>query len=212
LRQLNDSTVVYDRKNGTSDTVRFTYQCCGGGSSFDTSYIYSILNKKVDTIYTNSTKDTIFYTRNGVITKFPIGGASASPCSNVYFDGLDPATSTIFDTVNPPVTDIPSLRNLDCATYISAIDGSFWSSNGTTYKTKVFNVPLHQSDVFTATAGQTTFVLPGAPIGKLWGYRNGVKLPTAWTWAGNTVTYVPANNGSKIMDAGDVVSFETERY
>ena len=215
LRQLNDSTVVYDRKNGTSDTVRFTYQCCGGGSSFDTSYIYSILNKKVDTIYTNSTKDTIFYTRNGVITKFPIGGASASPCSNVYFNGLDPATSTIFDTVNPPVTNIPSLKNLDCATYISAIDGSFWTSDGTTYKTKVYNVPLHQRDLITATASQITFTLTKVPIGgteKVHVTRNGVDISNAWTWAGNVGTYIPASNGSKVMDAGDIIRFHYEAY
>jgi hypothetical protein len=212
LRQLNDSTVVWDRKNGTSDTVKFSFKCCeGGGSSFDTTYIYSILNKKVDTIYTNSTKDTIFYTRNGVVTKFPIGGESGTSCNNVYFDSNDPATATIFDTANPPVVNDDALKNLSCATYFG-LDGSVWTSDGTTYKTKVFNVPLHQSDVFIATAGQTTFILPGAPIGKLWGYRNGVKLPTAWTWVGNTVTYIPANNGSKIMDAGDIISFETERY
>lgn len=215
LRQLNDSTVVWDRKNGTSDTVKFSFKCCeGGGSTFDTTYIYSILNKKVDTIYTNSTKDTIFYTQNGVVTKFPIGGETGTSCTNVYFDSNDPTTATIFDTANPPVVNDDALKNLSCATYFG-LDGSVWTSDGTTYKTKTYSSPIHQRDVIIATANQITFTLTKTPIGgteKVHVTRNGVDISDAWTWVGNVGTYLPAINGGKVWDAGDIARFHYEAY
>jgi hypothetical protein len=56
------------------------------------------------------------------------------PCGNVFIDTDNPATATIFDTANPPVTNDDALKNLDCALYIGT-DNSAWTSNGTTYKT-----------------------------------------------------------------------------
>jgi hypothetical protein len=43
-----------------------------------------LMKRYVDTIYTNSTKDTIFYTKNGTTVKFPIGGASATPEKAIF--------------------------------------------------------------------------------------------------------------------------------
>jgi len=147
---------------------------------------------------------------NGVA--FLIEGVPTANGVNVYFNSTDPATATIFDDVNPPITNDNTLKANSLNTYISSVDGSVWSWNGTSYITKVYNSPIDQSDVFTATANQTAFTLSKTPIGKIYGYRNGVKLPTAFTWIGTAVTYVPANNGTKTIDINDVISFEYLAY
>lgn len=136
-------------------------------------------------------------------------------CGVVYFDGLTPATSTIFDDENPPVADDPALHDLTCATYVSAVDGSFWTWNGTSYLTKVFTDPLHQRDVFSATAGQTTFTLTKTPIGgteKVHFTRNGVDVSHAIVVTGNVVTYLPASNGGCTVDASDRIIAHYESY
>ncbi len=130
---------------------------------------------------------------------------------NVYIDTTSPSTATIFDIENPPVTNNDALKEDSANTYYGT-DGSVWTWNGTNYVTKVYTFTTEQSNVFTATAGQTAFTLSKAPIGQVYGYRNGVKLPTAFTWVGVNVTYVPANNGGKTIDVADIISFEYEAY
>ena len=141
----------------------------------------------------------------------PFRVAPEVSCGVVYFDAATPAASTIFSTDNPPTVDGPALHDLTCATYVSAVDGSFWSSNGTAYATKVFSFQ-GASDEFVATANRTSFVLTGTPIGKVWFFRNGARLPnTSFSVIGSTVTYIPVNNGSAIlgaMVAGDVVDID----
>jgi hypothetical protein len=156
----------------------------------------------------NGSKWYIDSTGKGVI----IEGA-ADGCGTVFFDALTPTTATIFDDVNPPVTDDSTLKNLDCAVYISAVDGSVWSSDGTTYKTKVYSYPLHEMAVFTATAGQTLFTLPKTPIGgtgKVVVSRNGVVISDAFTVVGNLATYNPANNYNCTIDLNDKIVFNYE--
>jgi hypothetical protein len=138
-------------------------------------------------------------------------GTAAPTGVNVYLDTDEPSTATIFDDENPPVTDDPALKEDSANTYYGT-DGSVWTWNGTEYVTKTYNFTTEQSDVITAAAGQTAFTLSKAPVGKIYGYRNGVKLPTAWSWVGVNVTYLPAGNGSKTIDANDVISFEYEAY
>jgi hypothetical protein len=138
---------------------------------------------------------------------------AADGCGTVFFDTLDPATATIFDDENPPITDDASLKNLDCAIYISAVDGSVWSSNGTVYKTKTYSYPLHQRHVITATANQTSFTMPKTPIGdteKVHVSRNGVDISRAFTWVGAVGTYNPANNYGCVIDSADVLQFHFE--
>jgi|688.fasta_scaffold1279567_2 hypothetical protein len=93
----------------------------------------------------------------------------------------------------------------------NTVNGSKWyiDANGVA---ESFSYPLDQTDTFTATASQTAFTLSKSPIGKIYGYRNGVKLPTAWTWVDTAVTYSPTANGGKTIDANDVISFEYEAY
>jgi hypothetical protein len=138
---------------------------------------------------------------------------AADGCGTVFFDTLDPATATIFDDENPPITNDNALKNLDCAVYISAVDGSVWSSNGTVYKTKTYSYPLHQRHVITATANQTSFTMPKTPIGdteKVHVSRNGVDISRAFTWVGAVGTYNPANNYGCVIDSADVLQFHFE--
>jgi hypothetical protein len=59
-----------------------------------------------------------------------------------------------------------------------------------------------------ATASQTVFTLPVAPIGRMVSYWGGVKLPKgSVTYSGVTATYNPALNGGQNFLAGDVISF-----
>ena len=75
------------------------------------------------------------------------------------------------------------------------------------------------SDEFTATAAQTTFTFTTAssntgavqtPLSKPYMYINGTRIKnSAYTWtSGTTVTYVPANNNSYALVAGDRIQFD----
>ena len=139
---------------------------------------------------------------------------TADNCLTIYFNSTDPSTATIFDTANPPVTNNDAYKLKDCYIYIGT-DGSFWSSNGTTYATKTFSFPLHRMEAFFATAGQTTFTLSKTPIGDtkyVHVTRNGIDITVAWSWVGNVGTYIPANNGGKTLDLNDRMFFHYEAY
>ncbi len=139
-------------------------------------------------------------------------GASAPSGQNVYIDTTDPATATIFDIENPPVTNDDSLKENSQNTYYGT-DGSVWTWNGTAYITKTYNFTVHQPvATFTATAGQTVFTLPKVPVGAIWGRRNSAGRQLSFTNIGTTVTYNPANNGGMTMDAGDIVEICFEAY
>lgn len=129
---------------------------------------------------------------------------------NVYFDTTNPNFATIFDTENPPVTDIPALREDSANTFISAVDNSFWSWNGSSYATKVFSFPQHRRDVFVASSGQTVFTASGLPIGAVIVTRNGPEISDAFTWSGKIGTYDPALNGGKAIDANDKIRLNYE--
>jgi hypothetical protein len=158
----------------------------------------------------NTANGSKWYIDASGVAKLIEGGADS--CGVVYFDSVDPSAATIFDTQNPPVTNNNALKNLDCALYIGT-DGSVWTSNGTSYSTKVYSVPLHNRDLVTATAGQTAFTISKVAIGsteKVHVTRNGIDISHAWTWVGTAGTYIPASNASKTMDAGDRVIFHYE--
>jgi hypothetical protein len=144
---------------------------------------------------------------------------AADGCGVVYFNALTPATATIFDDENPPIANDNALKNLDCATYVSSVDGSFWTSDGTTYKTKTFSAPTHRFTTTNATANQTAFTLPSIPIGSstlasqrgiVHVTRNGVDISRAWSWVGAVGTYVPANNYNCVIDLNDLLQFHWE--
>jgi hypothetical protein len=165
----------------------------------------------------NTTNDSKWYVDSNGIALL-IEGVSEG-CGNVFFDAENPVDAATFDTENPPITNDPALRNLDCATYISAIDGSVWTSDGTTYKTKTYSAPTHRFTETSATSGQTSFTLPSIPIGSstlasqtgiVKVSRNGVDISRAWSWIGAVGTYTAASNYGSVIDAGDNLQFHWE--
>lgn len=169
---------------------------------------------------TNGSDATIAVTSTDAsvtVTESTVGGVKTYDLSvakptgvDVYFDGTNPASASIFDTANPPTSNDAALQNVTTNQYYGT-DGSVWIWNGTAYVTKTFAFQ-GASDEFTAAANQTTFVLTGTPVGKVWFFRNGARLPNgSFSVIGNTVTYIPANNGSAIlgaMVAGDIVDID----
>lgn len=133
---------------------------------------------------------------------------------SVYFDSTDPATATIFDTENPPVTNNDALKEVSTNTYYGS-DGSVWSWNGTAYVTKTYSFPVPQRDVATATVAQTSFTLAKIPIGgteKVFVTRNGVDISRAFTWSGAIGTYNSVDNYNAVIDANDLLQFHYSAY
>jgi len=100
--------------------------------------------------------------------------------------------------------------------------GNVLTSNGTTWSSTAPATPATvrlNSDEFTATAAQTAFTFTTAssntgavqtPTSKPFMYINGTRIKnSAYTWtSGTTVTYVPANNNSYVLVAGDRIQFD----
>jgi hypothetical protein len=100
--------------------------------------------------------------------------------------------------------------------------GNVLTSNGTTWSSTAPATPATvrlNSDEFTATAAQTAFTFTTAssntgavqtPLSKPFMYINGTRIKnSAYTWtSGTTVTYVPANNNSYVLVAGDRIQFD----
>jgi len=93
------------------------------------------------------------------------------------------------------------------------------SLSGTTLNIPSVSTVRLNSDEFTATAAQTAFTFTPAssntgavqtPTSKPFMYINGTRIKnSAYTWtSGTTVTYVPANNNSYVLVAGDRIQFD----
>jgi hypothetical protein len=93
------------------------------------------------------------------------------------------------------------------------------SLSGTTLNIPSVSTVRLNSDEFTATAAQTAFTFTTTssntgvvqtPTSKPFMYINGTRIKnSAYTWtSGTTVTYVPANNNSYALVAGDRVQFD----
>ena len=71
------------------------------------------------------------------------------------------------------------------------------------------SVAQMETDEFTPSAGQTSFILTNTPLGRVAMFVNGVRVPkAAVSVSGLTVTYVPASNGAYALLATDRVSFD----
>jgi hypothetical protein len=93
------------------------------------------------------------------------------------------------------------------------------SLSGTTLNIPSVSTVRLNSDEFTATAAQTAFTFTTTssntgvvqtPTSKPFMYINGTRIKnSAYTWtSGTTVTYVPANNNSYVLVAGDRIQFD----
>jgi len=101
--------------------------------------------------------------------------------------------------------------------------GNVLTSNGSTWSSTALSIPAAvrlNSDEFTATAAQTVFTFTttssttGAvqtPLSKPYMYINGIRIKNSaftWTTGATAVTYVPANNNSYTLVAGDRITFD----
>lgn len=77
---------------------------------------------------------------------------------------------------------------------------------------KVYLTEIREAaDEFTATAAQTSYTLSQTPsaTSKVKMYINGIRISnTAYSVAGATLTYNPANNGSYVLVEGDRIQFD----
>ena len=65
------------------------------------------------------------------------------------------------------------------------------------------------SDEFVIGTGETAFTLTGTPLGEVWAFRNGTRLPkAAVTVSGATATYVPEANGGFTLITGDRINID----
>ena len=120
--------------------------------------------------------------------------------------------------------NIPSTTNYTLPTASASVSGGVkvgtnLSIDGNGVLSAVASVVRMNSDEFTATAAQTTFTFTttssntGAvqtPLSKPYMYINGTRIKnSAYTWtSGTTVTYIPANNNSYALVAGDRIQFD----
>jgi hypothetical protein len=196
-----------DAQVGSSSSATVTY-----GTTAPTGTAVTGSEYFITTTGTNGGTITASYIFDGAIWKLRDSGAPTG--QNVYFNSTDPATGTIFDIENPPVTNDDALKQDSANTYFGT-DGSVWTWNGTAYVTKTYNYPVHQREVFLATANQTGFTLSKVPIGgteKVHVTRNGQDISDAFTWVGANGTYNPASNYSCTLDSQDKLIFHFEAF
>jgi hypothetical protein len=119
-------------------------------------------------------------------------------------------------TLNIPSTTNYTLPNASATVSGGVKVGTNLSIDGSGILSAVIRL---NSDEFTATASQTTFTFTTAssntgvvqtPLSKPYMYINGTRIKnSAYTWtSGTTVTYVPANNNSYALVAGDRIQFD----
>jgi hypothetical protein len=124
-------------------------------------------------------------------------------------------------TLSGTTLNIPSTTNYTLPTASATVSGGVkvgtnLSIDGSGILSAVIRL---NSDEFTATASQTTFTFTTAssntgvvqtPLSKPYMYINGTRIKnSAYTWtSGTTVTYVPANNNSYALVAGDRIQFD----
>jgi len=127
-------------------------------------------------------------------------------------------------TLSGTTLNIPSTTNYTLPTASASVSGGVkvgtnLSIDGNGILSAVASVVRMNSDEFTATAAQTTFTFTttssntGAvqtPLSKPYMYINGTRIKnSAYTWtSGTTVTYIPANNNSYALVAGDRIQFD----
>ncbi len=105
---------------------------------------------------------------------------------------------------NGEVTAIAFVKPGGTASQFLKADGSV---DANTYITAIREV----ADEFTSTAAQTSFTLTQVPSvnSKVKMYVNGVRISnTAYNVSGSVLTYVPVNNGSYMLEAGDRIQLD----
>ncbi len=201
MKLEGDSTVVYGNKTGAS----------GLGYSFATKLISAGQEKaKIEYLQEGAYSTNIsFWTRVGT------GGFSSqytekmriTPSGNVGIGITNPSAKLEVNgaiTSNGVITGNTIVKSGGTASQFLKADGSI---DANTYLTAINEA----ADEFTATASQTSFTLTQTPSAssKVKMYINGARISnTAYSNTGTTLTYIPANNGSYALSAGDRIQFD----
>jgi hypothetical protein len=132
------------------------------------------------------------------------GGTGATTVAAALTNlGAAPISSPIF-------TDIPQAPTAVVGTNTTQIATTAFVKSSIRLNSDEFTATLNQT-VFTFTTGSSNTGAVQTPLTKPFMYINGTRIKnTAYTWtSGNTyVTYVPVNNNSYTLVAGDRVQFD----
>jgi len=127
LQNINDAKII--------ETTKFGGVASGGVSLSDAAIIAALgytpenVANKSNTYVVDGT-GTKYYTVDYLNAKLPTNYTTI-----VYVNSTSPNTATIFDDINPPVTNDDALK-LDTANLYIGTDASTWVYNGSTYVTK----------------------------------------------------------------------------
>jgi hypothetical protein len=171
----------------------------------------------MDTSYTNATRDTLIYTKNGNTYKVPLNKVDTTSWfyrltqlndSTVVWNRKNGTADTVKFKLNQNVIDsIYTNTASDSILYRKGGIQYGFPFSGSGGGTANITPAVHE---VTATAGQTSFPLPNTPKSAIvWAYRNGARLPKlAVTVSGSTATYVPSANNNNALFAGDRITFD----
>lgn len=149
---------------------------------------------------------------SGVVGILPIAnGGTGSSTQNF----VDLTTTQSVGGLKTFTSDLKTNGTLtaDAVTYPKAhgTSGQVLSTTGSGTLVWITASVLDVVDEFTATAAQTSFTLTQTPSvnSKVKMFINGIRISnTAYSLSGTTITYVPANNGSYSLTAGDRIQMD----
>jgi hypothetical protein len=162
-------------------------------------------NKSITT--TLGTSDILFPTQNAVKTY-----VDAAIATTVIADGSI-TNAKIISLAATKLTGVLAVANggTGVATITGIVKGNGTSAVTAAVNGTDFSLVREIADEFSATAGQTVFTLTQTKSAnsKVKMFVNGVRISnTAYTLAGTTLTYVPANNASYVLTLADRIQFD----
>ncbi len=162
-------------------------------------------NKSITT--TLGTSDILFPTQNAVKTY-----VDAAIATTVIADGSI-TNAKIISLAATKLTGVLAVANggTGVATITGIVKGNGTSAVTAAVNGTDFSLVREIADEFSATAGQTVFTLTQTKSAnsKVKMFVNGVRISnTAYTLAGITLTYVPANNASYVLTLADRIQFD----
>jgi hypothetical protein len=162
-------------------------------------------NKSITT--TLGTSDVLFPTQNAVKTY-----VDAAIATTVIADGSI-TNAKIISLAATKLTGVLAVANggTGVATITGIVKGNGTSAVTAAVNGTDFSLVREIADEFSATAGQTVFTLTQTKSAnsKVKMFVNGVRISnTAYTLAGTTLTYTPANNASYVLTLADRIQFD----
>ncbi|RVU25988.1 hypothetical protein EOJ36_06120 [Sandaracinomonas limnophila] len=154
---------------------------------------------------TTNTGSTIMYPSVAAVETYV--SANATPNADASTLGKIQLTGDLGGTSTAPavvkIQGTPVSTTTPTTNQLLQFDGTNW------IPVSKSSVAQMETDEFIATAGQTSFTLTNTPLGKVAMFVNGIRVPKdAISLSGDTVTYVPSNNGSYALLVNDRVSFD----